>query len=179
MSFKYLIMCEGPNELEIIKILLENNKMIFSYDDLLNLTPYHARQIQGSSVVKNALNMYSGDIKVLRIGDKLSDKLKIPPDYKKQIIEVSKYCTKPELELLLIISENLENEFIKLKSSTSPKVFSKQNIVYNRKRYDNSTKFFREYYGTKVDLLVESIKKYRQLNGKHNKDEGYLVDLLK
>ena len=40
---KYLVMCEGPNELEIIRILLEHDKLIFTSDDLLNLVPYHAR----------------------------------------------------------------------------------------------------------------------------------------
>ena len=34
---KYLIMCEGPNELEIIRMLLEHDKLIFTEDDLLNL----------------------------------------------------------------------------------------------------------------------------------------------
>ena len=33
---KYLLMCEGPNELEIIRILLEHDKLIFRSDDLLN-----------------------------------------------------------------------------------------------------------------------------------------------
>ena len=42
---KYLIMCEGPNELAIIKMLLEHDKLMFTEDDLLNLVPYHARQI--------------------------------------------------------------------------------------------------------------------------------------
>ena len=43
---KYLILCEGPNELEIIRMLLEHDKLIFTEDDLLNLVPYHARQIE-------------------------------------------------------------------------------------------------------------------------------------
>lgn len=37
---KLLIMCEGPNELEIVRILLENNCLKFTEDDLLGLTPY-------------------------------------------------------------------------------------------------------------------------------------------
>lgn len=41
---KLLIMCEGPNELEVIRILLENDKLKFSADDLLNLVPYHATE---------------------------------------------------------------------------------------------------------------------------------------
>ena len=76
---KYLVLCEGPNELEIIRILLEHDKLIFRNDDLLNLVPYHARQIATSGAVKAALNLYTGEICVLRIGDKLGEALKIPP----------------------------------------------------------------------------------------------------
>lgn len=32
---KLLIMCEGPNELEVVKMLLEHGKFYFSSDDLL------------------------------------------------------------------------------------------------------------------------------------------------
>lgn len=93
---KYLIMCEGPNELEIIQMLLEYDKLIFTEDDLLNLVPYHARQIGNNAAVKTALNLYHGDVHVLRI-----------------------------------------------------------------------------------DLLVDTIKRYKQLKGKHQKGEFYLADLLK
>ena len=40
---KILMMCEGSNELEIMRILLKNNCLKHSEDDLLNVTPYHAR----------------------------------------------------------------------------------------------------------------------------------------
>lgn len=176
---KYLIMCEGPNELAIIRMLLEHDKLIFSYDDLLNLTPYHARQIKTSPAVKNALNLYHDELEILRIGDKLSDTLKIPKDYEEQIVRVSKYCTKPELEMLLILSEGLENDYEKVKSSMNPKTFSKKNIKYNRKKYNNSTLFFYEYFDNRIDLLVEVIEKYKHFKGKHKSDEGYLADLLK
>ena len=129
---KYLIMCEGPNELEIIRMLLEHDKLIFTEDDLLNLVPYHARQIRNNASVKNALNLYYGDVEVLRIGDKLNEELKIPKEYKGKIKNIRKYCTKPELEMLLIISENRNLDFEKVKAKISPKTFSKENIVYNR-----------------------------------------------
>lgn len=176
---KYLIMCEGPNELEIIRLLLEHKKLIFTEDDLLNLVPYHARQIDNNAAVKTALNLYHGDVEILRIGDKLNDTLKIPKNYKDRVKSIRKYCTKPELEMLLIISENLDSAFEKVKSKVSPKTFSKENIVYNRTRYNNSTAFYRDFYGKRVDLLVDTIKKYKQLKGKHQKDELYLADLLK
>lgn len=176
---KYLIMCEGPNELEVIKMLLEHDKLIFTNDDLLNLVPYHARQIGNSATVKSALNIYHGDIHILRIGDNLKDKLKIPKEYGRKIKDIKKYCTKPELEMLLIISEGKESNFEKVKSKTTPKIFSKENIVYNRIRYNGSTAFYREYYRGRIELLVNAIDRYKQLKGKHQKGELYLADLLK
>lgn len=47
---KILMMCEGSNELEIMEILLKNNCLKYSRDDLLGLRPYHARQIEKSSI---------------------------------------------------------------------------------------------------------------------------------
>ena len=55
---RILIMCEGPNEKTIIDILLANDCLIFSQDDLLGLTPFHARQIASSTQVRAELNMY-------------------------------------------------------------------------------------------------------------------------
>lgn len=57
---KRLIMCEGPNELKVMNILLENDALIFTEDDLLGLTAYHARQIKSSAQVRTALNLYPG-----------------------------------------------------------------------------------------------------------------------
>ena len=68
---KRLIMCEGQNELTLINILLESDALIFTEDDLLGLTAYHARQIKTNAQVRLALNMYFGnDVLIMRIGDK-------------------------------------------------------------------------------------------------------------
>ncbi len=131
-------MCEGQNERELIRILLEHDCLIFKENDLLGLTPYHARQINNSSIVKTELNMYTGEIEIIRVGDKQSDKLIIPNAYKQQITSVGKYCTKPELEMLLIISEGMLKEFEKVKSKMKAKDFAKNNIQYNHRKYDNS-----------------------------------------
>jgi len=176
---KRLILCEGPNELEIIRILLRYDRLVFSEDDLLGLTPYHARQLSNSQV-RTELNIYPGhDVMVMRVGDVLNEALKIPEDYKDKITEVKKYCTKPELEMLLIISEGLVSEYDKLKSKVSPKVFAKMCIKSGRRKYDNSTQFYKDYYGNDPDRLVYSIKEYKRIKGAHKKDELYLADLLK
>lgn len=173
-------MCEGPNELKVMNILLENDALIFTEDDLLGLTAYHARQIKSSTQVRTALNLYPGnDVLVMRVGDKQTDKLTIPADYKEKIIGIEKYCTMPELEMLLIISEGLVKEYGKVKSGMGPKDYAKANIVYNRKRYDNSTQFFEDYYGGNFKKLVAAIQEYKRIKGSHRKDELYLADLLK
>lgn len=175
---KILIMCEGPNELEIVKILLENECFKFTEDDLLNLTPFHARQIKSSAAVKTALNIYpDNDIVVYRIGDTQSDKLTIPKEFSDKIIGVEKYCTKPELEMLLILAEGLNADYEKVKSKVTPKTFAKSKIKYGGKNYNNSTKFYRDYFGCNSDLLVEAIKEYKRVK-LHSKDELFLADLL-
>lgn len=172
-------MCEGPNELEIVNILLKNDCLKITNNDLLNLVPYHARQIGKSSAVQIALNLYPGIVSIMRIGDSLNERLVIPAVYKEKIVSVEKYCTKPELEMLLIIAEGLEEDYEKVKSKQKPKIFAKDKIKYGRKRYDNSTSFYTEYFGNHVDLLIWSLKEYKRIRGTHKKDELYLADLLR
>lgn len=174
---KILIMCEGPNELKVINLLLDADKFSFTRDDLLNMRPYHARQLS-SPQLKPALNAYHGQIEVYRIGDKMSEALKDVRKYS-NITAERKFCTLPELEMLLIIAEGRFNDYQKVKSKQKPKVFCKSNILFNHKRYDNTTKFYDDYFSDRIDLLVDAIKQYRRLHGSHKKGEGYLADLLK
>lgn len=122
---KLLIMCEGPNELKIINILLENQKLKFSSDDLLGLVPYHARQIKSSAAVKAALNLYPDEVHVLRIGDGQNEKLEIPSAYKDKITLVEKYCTKPELEMIIRTYLDYPIEVVARKLKVRPNTISK------------------------------------------------------
>lgn len=177
-----LVMCEGPNERAVMEILLDANKLIFARDDVLGLRPLHARQIAGSAIVKTELNLFSGSVEVLRIGDTLTDRFQIPEEYKGKIGSVRKYCTKPEIEMLLILAEGLQDEFGKVKAGKkkqSAKAFSKEHISWGRTRYDNSTQFYVDYFGNRPEVLVQAILRYKQTQGAHRKDEGYLADLLR
>lgn len=176
---KYLIMCEESNEKKIIDILLDNNKLVVELDDLVGREAYHARQINKSPMVQGQLRIYGGEVEIWRIGDKQSDKLIIPSEYRAQVKNIVKFCTLPELEILLIISENLYKEYEKTKSQKHPKQFAKENIVYNRNRYKGETKFYEEYFGNDVDKLIKALHKYRQQNHAHKNDEHYLVEILK
>lgn len=174
---KILIMCEGSNELKVMNMLLDAGKLLFSRDDLLDMRPFHARQLT-SPQLKPALDSYHGPIEVYRIGDKMTDNLK-DQKYYLNIVSVQKYCTLPELEILLVIAEGLFDDYEKVKSKQKPKEFCKNNISFNRKRYNNSTEFYENYFSGRIDLLVNAIIEYRRLHGTHKKGQGYLADLLK
>ena len=176
---KYLILCEGLNEVTIINILLDNNLLRFTRDDLIGLEIYHARQLV-PFLVSQILQYNSNVLQVIRIGDKLNDELKIPISLehilsKQQIINCR---THPELEILLIINQNLFSKYNKQKSSIRVKDFAKENVLFNGEKYNNTSQFWYDYYATRPHSLVDDIKKCSKI-GKNKKNEIYLVDLLK
>lgn len=80
---KLLVICEGPNEKVVVDMLPDARHLEFSEDDLIGLTVYHARQFT-APVIKTALSIYTGEFKVYRIGDSMTDKLPVPADYQGQ-----------------------------------------------------------------------------------------------
>ena len=178
---RILLMCEGQNEEVLLNLLLDANALCFTRDDLISRRPYPIRQLNNPTI-KSELKHYGLPVKIYRIGDKQNDKLSIPKDLRSIVSnkEIYKYCTKPELEMLLILNEGLEKKYEKEKSSQSPKTFAKKNIKYNGKRYDQSSDFFKDYYnGNNINNLINNIKKYKTYKRHHSKDELYLADILK
>lgn len=178
---RILLMCEGPNEEVLLNCLLDANALKFTRDDLIGRRPYKIRQLTNPTI-KSELKHYGQPIKIYRVGDKQTDKLSIPRDIKNLVsaTEIYKYCTKPELEMLLILNEKLEKEYEKVKSTESPKVFAKRNISYNGKKYNQTNDFLLMYFGgDNIINLISSIKRYKKYKKQHERDELYLADLLK
>ena len=171
-------MCEGANEEKLLELLFDNNKLIITRDDLIGRKPYHVRGLS-NPYIKSELRRYNKEVLIYRIGDKQADSLKIPEELKDIVFKknIFKYCTKPELEVLLIINEGMYKDF--LKSKIKPKDYAKKNIKFNRKYYDNSTQFYDDYYGgSRIKLLVNNIRDYKKIK-KHCSDELYLDELLR
>ena len=178
---RILLMCEGQNEEVLLNCLLNANALIFTRDDLIGRRPYPIRQLSHPTI-KTELKHYGEPVKVYRIGDKQTDKLPIPKDLKNIVSssQIYKYCTKPEMEMLLILNEGLEKEYEKVKTLESPKIFAKKNIKYNGRKYDQSSEFLEMYYGgDNVENLILNIRKYKNYKKQHSKDELYLADFLK
>jgi len=175
---KYLVMCEGTNEETIINLLLDHNKLKIQREDLIGFRPYNIRQLK-NPVIKTELKHYGKSVIIYRIGDKQKDNLVIPKDLKQIVTKenIFKYCTKPELEILLIINEKLINDF--QRSKLTPKNYAKEFIKYHGKNYDQSNEFLKEYYGNQnIENLCINLKEYKRIK-KHEKEELYVADLLK
>lgn len=175
---KYLIMCEGDNEKTIMNILLDHKLLTLEENDLVGLRVYPSRQIDKTPMVKLELSHCTEKVTVYRIGDTLKDELKVK-GYEDKIVCVKKYCTKPELERLVIIAAGLEKKYQKVKNNMQPKQFAKnEKIVINNSKYRNASEFFKEAFEDDVELLVNAIKEYKRI-GNHTPEERYLADLLK
>lgn len=142
---RIIVLFEGSNEMRIIDMLLDNQLLKITRDDLVGLVPYHARLLK-------------------------------PNHLKMKIGVIRKYCTKPELEILLIINEKLVVQFHKGKMRA--KEFAKRHIIFQKMIYDNSSKFYEKYYGDRIICLVDNLKEYKRIK-KQGKDELYLIDLIK
>ena len=74
-----------------------------------------------------------------------------------------KFCTKPELEVLLLLNENIYTDFLK-SNDKKVKTFAKKYVTYNKKYYDHSSDFFENYYsGNRIEMLVNNMKEYKNL----------------
>ena len=127
---------------------------------------------------------------MLRIGDKLGDELKIPREYKGKIKDIRKYCTKPELEMLLLISENkvkrvtysyLENKIDESLLINRVNNF-KRNTIQEKKVLNENEKILEENvefsYNFKLKKLIYSYNlSYENVDGIIN-DYGsvYFID---
>ncbi len=177
---RILVMCEGNDEQSMMNLLLNSNKLVFNEDDLIGQRVYSAKTLN-NSLIQTELKNYNEPVIIYRIGDTQKNDLKIPKEYKKIIdpTRIFKYCTKPELEILLIINEGKIKEFEK--SNDKPSVFAKENIKYEGKHYSKNVKFINNYYSCdRVKMLINNIKEYKRIKkGSHAKDELFLADLLK
>lgn len=170
---KYLILTEGTAEKHLLDHLLDNQKLIFHRMDVLDEQVFRARQLRPSIVRSMNQLPYEEKVRILRVGDTQRDTLALPADAKWRIERIEKYCTKPEIEILIII------QLIQMKAFRSsrlgPKEFAKQYSQFQGTRYDESIQWWDHFLN---NILVENVLlDYKRIK-RHSKGELYLADLL-
>lgn len=161
--------CEGAAENAIMDILLDNDLLVFKRTDMLDDKVIRTRS--GEIFEKRYLRKsYRNRISIIRILDSRREEFRISRAYI-PLVDVINIITAPEIEMLIIHSEQVCESFKKSRLKPSEYCVSKLHIT-NVKSYD----FVRDYFDDTTKLLT-SIFRYRQ---KANIPEGEhtLMDLL-
>lgn len=165
--------CEGGAEAAIIDMLVENNLLIFTRDQMLNEDIIRCRN--GKEFEQRYLRKgFESKITILRILDSHTERFRLSPAYEHKV-DVIKVVTSPEIEMLLILGEGKYNDYIKKASAISPSTFCKQELKMNGNI--KSQKFIRDYFSN-INVLINTIREYKRVK-MLKRGEIYLADLLK
>lgn len=149
---KYIsCICEGAAENAIIDILLDNNLVIFTCQEILDKILF---VVEAQKFEKRHLHKGFNDlITIIRILDSRRENLRLSPAYQNKV-DVVNVITASEIEMLIIHNENEYNQF--KHSGKKPSDFCKQDLqMCNIKSYD----FVKDYFSN-PQTLVNAIKKY-------------------
>ena len=171
MSKYKACICEGGAETAIMDLLLDQNKLIFSRDELLEgeiLRTRKGKEVETRYLKKN----FSGKITVYRILDSRRENFTISKAYQ-QKVEVVNVITAPEIEMLIICNEGKYHDFEK-KKNMSPSEYCKSILKMKNVK---SVSFVKEYFAD-VSILEKSLHEYKRIS-KVRKSEKTIYDLLR
>ena len=162
--------CEGSAERAIIKILLDKNRLIFTWDDLLDgeiLRCRNAKKFEEQHLRKG----FTDRITVLRVLDSRREEFKLSKAYASKI-DVVNVITAPEIEMLVIFTEGKYEEY--KKSKKKPSAFCKEDL----RIADVKSTHFVESYFADINVLIKAIREYQRVS-RIQRGEYALADLLK
>lgn len=167
---KYIAcICEGAAEQAIIELLLDANRLVFTYDDLLEGEVLRCRSAD-SFEAQHLRKGFTEKITVLRILDSRRENFRLSKAYAGKI-KVINVITAPEIEMLVIFKENKYAEF--KRSGKKPSIYCKENLKMSNVK---SKTFIKEYFSD-IDSLVAAIIEYRRVSDVQ-RNELTIADLL-
>lgn len=168
---KYIAcICEGAAEQAIIELLLDADKLTFTYDNLLDGEVIRCRSAKDFEQ-RYLRKGFTDKITVLRILDSRRENFQLSKAYAPKI-DVVNVITAPEIEMLVIINEGKYAEY--KKSGEKPSVFCKSVLRYSDVK---SADFLKRYFSD-IDTLVSAIREYKRIS-RIPHGEYALADLLK
>lgn len=149
--------CEGAAEQAIIELLLDNGKLIFTRDNLLDgeiLRCRSAKNFEKQHLRKG----FTEQITVLRILDSRSENFKLSKAYEHKI-KVVNVITAPEIEMLVIITEGKYSDYKNKHSDIKPSEYCKVNLGHSDVK---SAEFIKQYFDD-VETLINAIREYKRV----------------
>lgn len=162
--------CEGAAETALIDILLDNNLLIFTRQQMLEETVIRCRTAKKFEE-RYLRKGFQQSISVVRILDSRKEHFNLSKAYA-QKVDVINVITAPEIEMLIIFNEGKYENF--KCSHLKPSLFCKVELQMTEvKSYD----FVRHYFNDS-SKLIGAIKEYHRVM-KLPKGENCLFDLLR
>ena len=162
--------CEGSAESAIIDILIDNDLLIFSREELLEESVIRCRNAKRFEE-RYLRKGFNDKISVIRILDSRREVFRLSKAYEHKV-DVINVITAPEIEMLIIHSECAYDKF--KRSGKKPSEFCKMDLrMHDVKSYD----FVKNYFND-AKKLVAAIKEH-QRTAKLIKGTYGLNDLLK
>ncbi len=162
--------CEGSAEGAIIDILVDNNLLIFTREEMLEecvIRCRNAKRFEERFLRKG----FDEQISIIRVLDSRREEFRLSKAYKHKV-DVINVITAPEIEMLIIHAEGAYHQF--KNSGMKPSDFCKSNLsMHDVKSYE----FVKNYFNNPA-TLVNTIKEYRR-TANIPKGEYCLSDLLK
>lgn len=173
MMTKYIAcICEGGAETAIMNMLLDQNKLIFSRDELLEGEILKTRKGKGFETLLFEKGFCKVKIKMyIRVLDTRRENFKISKAYQHKV-EIVNVITAPEIEMLIICNEGKYLDFEKRKNM-SPSEYCKSILKMKNVK---SVSFVKEYFSD-ISVLEKVFMNIRRIS-KVRKDEKTIYDLL-
>ena len=161
--------CEGTAEQIIINLLLDNDKLIFTRDMLIEHDVLRCRS--GKKFEEQYLRKgFTEKITVFRILDSRNENFKISKAYVHKV-KVINVITAPEIEMLVIFNEGKYVEF--KKSGKKPSEFCKVDLKFS----DVKSAGFVKSYFSDINILIKAIQEYKRVSD-IKVNEVTLADIL-
>ncbi|MFB0958551.1 hypothetical protein [Proteiniclasticum sp. QWL-01] len=163
--------CEGGAETAIMDILLNQDLLVFSRDQMIEESVLPRTSVK--EFERRHLRLaYDQKILILRVIDSRGEKFNLSRAYRSKV-KVIDVITAPEIEMLIIVSKKKYDEYCRSKIK-KPSDYCKNVLkIKNVKSPAYISKYFADPF-----FLLESIKEYQRVHKQKN-NEASLYDLIK
>jgi len=173
-NYAIICSCEGAAEEDVINWLLDEDKLLFSREQLVYKKITRTRPVK--EIEKKFLNLDYGDksVVIFRIIDSRNEKFNLGNLYKNRF-DVYNYITNPEIEILMIIKMDDLQKYTNNSGKNKPKPSEYATIQYKLKKIKQSGTIV-DFFDNDIESLIDSICEHKSKIGK-----GHLTiwDLLK
>lgn len=157
----YALICEGPSESRLMERLMEIKALCFEKRQVIGQRPYIRKDIWLALPQIHSLPP-AETITLLRVGDTLNDALTpkslgLNVRHQQGTLKIAKACTKPEIEMLVIVALKKMPQY--KKSGLKPKGFVRGCIK-------NPKDFYAFLNGVSDRQLIQCILDYRSIKGR-------------